>query len=69
MGKMRGNGSLYASESEYIRALIIRDMEQHGETEIIRAAILQGENSGMSDKPLEEIKQAVLKRKKWHKRL
>jgi antitoxin ParD1/3/4 len=62
--KLRGNGTVYASESEYIRALVIRDMEQHGETEVIRAAIMQGENSGMSDKTPEEIKQAVLKRKK-----
>ena len=61
--KLRGNGSLYASESEYIRALVIRDIEQHCEMEMIRAAIVQGEESGMSDKTLEEIKQAVLKRK------
>ena len=61
--KLRGNGSVYASESEYIRALVIRDMEEHGETEIIRAAIIKGENSGMSDKTPEDIKQAVLRRK------
>ncbi len=61
--KLRGNGNLYASESEYIRALIIRDMEQHSEIEAIRAAIAQGEQSGMSAKTPEDIKQAVLKRK------
>ena len=62
--KLRGNGSLYASESEYIRALVIRDMEQNSEVEAIRAAIAKGEESGMSDKTPEEIKQAVLKRKR-----
>jgi len=61
--KLRGNGTVYASESEYIRALVIRDMEQYGEVEAIRAAIMQGENSGISDKTPEEIKQAVLTRK------
>jgi antitoxin ParD1/3/4 len=61
--KLRGNGTVYASESEYIRALIIRDMEQHGGVEAIRAAIMKGENSGMSNKTPEDIKQAVLNRK------
>jgi hypothetical protein len=26
-GKLRGNGEVYASESEYIRSLVIRDIE------------------------------------------
>lgn len=61
--KFRGNGELYASESEYIRALVIRDMEQNGETEAIRAALIHAEQSGMSDMTPSDIKQAVLKRK------
>jgi antitoxin ParD1/3/4 len=61
--KLRGNGSLYASESEYIRALVIKDMEQNSEVETIRAALIQGEQSGMSKRTPAEIKQAVLKRK------
>ena len=61
--KLRGNGNLYASESEYIRALVIKDMEQNSEIEMIRAALIKGERSGMSDRTPEEIKRAVLERK------
>lgn len=65
--KLRGNGNLYASESEYIRALVIKDMEQNSEVEAIRAALIQGEQSGMSGRTPEDIKQAVLKRKQLSK--
>ena len=61
--KLRGNGELYASESEYIRALVIRDIEQNGELEVTRAALIQAEQSGMSDMTPADIKQTVLKRK------
>ena len=61
--KLRGNGKLYASESEYIRALVIRDIEQNGELEATRAALIQAEQSGMSNLAPGDIKQAVLKRK------
>jgi antitoxin ParD1/3/4 len=61
--KLRGSGGLYASESEYIRALVIRDIEQNGEAEATRAALIQAEQSGMSDMTPTDIKQAVLKRK------
>ena len=61
--KLQGNGGLYASESEYIRALVIKDIEQNGEAEAIRTALIQAEQSGMSDMTPGDIKQAVLKRK------
>ncbi len=61
--KLRGNGELYASESEYIRALVIKDIEQHGEAEALRAALIHAEQSGISDMTPSDIKQAVLKRK------
>jgi Arc/MetJ-type ribon-helix-helix transcriptional regulator len=61
--KLRGNGELYASESEYIRSLVIRDIEQNSDTETIRAALAQAEHSGMSDMTPRDIKQSVLKRK------
>ena len=61
--KLRGNGELYASESEYIRALVIRDIEHNGELEVTRAALIQAEQSGISDMTSADIKQAVLKRK------
>ena len=61
--KLRGNGEVYASESEYIRSLVIRDIEQNSETETIRAALVHAEHSGMSDMTPSDIKQSVLKRK------
>jgi Arc/MetJ-type ribon-helix-helix transcriptional regulator len=61
--KLRGNGEIYASESEYIRSLVIKDIEQNSETETIRAALIYSEHSGMSDMTPNDIKQSVLKRK------
>jgi len=61
--KLRGNGKLYASESEYIRALVIKDIEKNGETEALRAALTHAEQSGISDMTPSDIKQLVLKRK------
>lgn len=61
--KLRGNGDLYASESEYIRALVIKDIEQNSDVQLIRAALAKGEQSGISEKSPEDIKKAVLKRK------
>ena len=61
--KLRGNGDVYASESEYIRALVIRDIEQNGELQATRTALIEAEQSGMSDMTPSDIKQVVLKRK------
>ena len=61
--KLRGNGDVYASESEYIRALVIQDIEQNGELQATRTALIDAEQSGMSDMTPTDIKQAVLKRK------
>lgn len=36
----------YTNDSEYIRDLIRREQERNAETELIRAALLEGENSG-----------------------
>jgi antitoxin ParD1/3/4 len=36
----------YTNDSEYIRALIRREQERNAETEFIRAALIEGENSG-----------------------
>ena len=61
--KFQGNGGVYARESEYIRALVIKDIEQNSEVEAIRTALIQAEQSGLSDMTPSDIKQAVLKRK------
>lgn len=36
----------YTNDSEYIRDLIRREQERNAETESVRAALLEGENSG-----------------------
>ena len=45
----------YASDSEVVRALIRREQERTAELEAIRAALIAGEQSGMSTKTVEEI--------------
>ncbi len=57
----------YASDSEIFRELIReRQMREAENLEIqaIRAALINAENSGFSDRTPEQIKQAVLQRKK-----
>lgn len=36
----------YTNDSEYIRDLIRREQERNTETEFVRAALIEGENSG-----------------------
>ncbi len=52
----------YATDSEYLRDLIRRDQEKHSEIERIRAALIEGEQSGISDRTPDEIREGVLKR-------
>lgn len=57
---------LYASDSELLRDLIRQKQEVDANNlrvQAIRAALIDGENSGLSKRSPEEIKQAVLKRK------
>lgn len=54
----------YADDSEYIRDLIRRDREQHGNLTALRAAIEEGLNSGVSQRSVSDIlneKEAKLK--------
>ncbi|MEO6824622.1 MAG: type II toxin-antitoxin system ParD family antitoxin [Nitrosospira sp.] len=44
----------YTNDSEYIRDLIRREQERNAETEFIRAALIEGENSG-EPKPLDAV--------------
>ena len=56
----------YVSNSEYVRNLIRKDKEQRIETpaeiEAIRAALIEGEESGISSRTPEDVKAAVQKR-------
>ena len=54
----------YGTDSELIRESL-REKQQHTvEIEAIRAALIEGENSGMSDRTPDEIIQAVIERKR-----
>ena len=52
----------FTNDSEYIRDLIRRDQARFSEIEAIRAALIEGEESGISDKTPEEVRQTVKKR-------
>ena len=59
----------FTNDSEYIRDLIRRDQARASEIEAIRAALIDGEESGISDKTPEEVRQAVKKRLRQNGRL
>ncbi len=54
----------YATDSEYLRDLIRRDQEKQEEIETIRAALIEGEKSGISDRTPDQIMQSVIDRKR-----
>lgn len=59
----------FTNDSEYIRDLIRRDQALVSEIEAIRAALIEGEKSGISHKTPEEVRQAVKKRLRRNGRL
>jgi len=52
----------FTNDSEYIRDLIRRDQARFSEIEAIRAALIDGEESGISDRTPQEVREAVKKR-------
>jgi antitoxin ParD1/3/4 len=52
----------FGSTSEYIRDLIRRDEERQTKIEAIRAALIEGEESGISDWSPEDVREAVKNR-------
>jgi antitoxin ParD1/3/4 len=52
----------FTNDSEYIRDLVRRDQEKTAEIEAIRAALIEGEHSGMSTRTPDDIRKAVQKR-------
>ena len=55
-------GGQFTNDSEYIRDLVRRDQEKTAELEMLRAAIIEGEQSGVSDRTSEDIRKAVRER-------
>lgn len=56
----------YNNDSEIIRAAIREKQEREAGIEAIRAAIIEGEQSGMSDRTPQQIVKAAKKRLKAH---
>ena len=52
----------FTNDSEYFRDLIRRDQAQKVELERIRAALVEGEESGISNRSLQDIRQAAKER-------
>jgi len=52
----------FTNDSEYIRDLIRRDQARFSEIEAIRAALIEGEKSGISDRTPQEVRETVIKR-------
>ncbi len=63
----------FGNESEVVRELIrerqVREEETPAEIKAIRAALIEGENSGISDRTPDEIIEAVTKRKRKNGKL
>jgi antitoxin ParD1/3/4 len=62
-------GGQFTNDSEYIRDLVRRDQEKNAEIEAIRAALIEGEQSGMSTRTPDDIRKAVQKRMQKHGQL
>jgi len=58
--KSRIEDGQYTNESEYVRDLIRRDQQRNSELEALRAELIKGEQSGISDRMPEDIIKAVL---------
>jgi len=52
----------YASDSEVLRDLIRREQKRDYELQAIRAALIEGEESGVSPLSADQIREDVLKR-------
>jgi antitoxin ParD1/3/4 len=52
----------FTNDSEYIRDFVRRDQEKAAELDMLRAALIEGEQSGMSDRTPEDIRKSVRER-------
>ena len=54
-----GNDGSYENVSEYVRDLIRRDQARNAQLEAVRAALIEGEQSGISPRSAKDILQAA----------
>ena len=54
----------YTNDSEYFRELIRQDQARNAGIEQLRMALAEGEQSGISNRTLQEIRQAVMEKLK-----
>ncbi len=54
----------FTNDSEYFRDLIRRDQARNGQLEALRAALVEGEQSGISPRSVEDILSAARERLK-----
>lgn len=61
--KAQIDSGAYTNDSEVLRDLIRKAQQETAEIEAIRAALIEGEKSGLSARSPEDIRAAVKKRK------
>lgn len=61
--KAQIDSGAYTNDSEVLRDLIRKAQQETSKIEAIRAALIEGEQSGLSSRGPEEIRAAVKKRK------
>ncbi|MDO9478065.1 MAG: type II toxin-antitoxin system ParD family antitoxin [Pseudohongiella sp.] len=54
----------FTNDSEYFRDLIRRDQDRSAALSQLRAALIEGENSGISERTLEDIRKTAKERLK-----
>lgn len=57
--KKRVSSGEFATDSEYLRALIRRDHDESKDIEFIRAALIEAEESGFSDTSSEQLLKTI----------
>lgn len=62
--KSRISGGDFTNDSEYFRDLIRRDQDRSAALSQLRAALIEGENSGISERTLEDIRTTAKERLK-----
>jgi len=62
--KAQIDAGAYTNDSEAIRDLIRKAQAESEDIEAIRAALIKGEQSGLSERTPEDIRAAVVKRRK-----
>lgn len=60
--KSQVNSGQYGNDSEYLRELIRNDQEYKHKIELLRSALIEGENSGVSDRSMADILNEAKKR-------